>query len=125
MKIFWRYRESLQNPDYGGAAELYATAYRQTGGSYSGVNAASLWYMAGHKPKAQALAENILKANPPDNASAQMQYYFHATRGECLFILGDMEAAEAALGRALAIDPHNYAARASTVKKRWRRTLKP
>ena len=103
--------------DYSAAAELYAAAYRQTGGSYSGVNAASLWYMAGQKPKAQALAADILKAVSPDNASAQMQYYFHATRGECLFILGDMEAAEAALGRALAVDPHNYAARTSTVKQ--------
>ena len=109
--------EAASSSDYINAAQLYEDVYDATQGSYSGVNAASLWFMAGDIEKAQALAKRLLKTPPPDAPEPQEHYYFYATRGECFFILADMKAAEEALALALLADPDNYAARASTVKQ--------
>ena len=110
-------RPQALSANYINAAQIYEDVYEATQGSYSGVNAASLWYMAGDIAKAQNLATIILSAPPPIDASAQSQYYYHATRGECFYILEDMDGAAEALRQALKADTNNYAARASTVKQ--------
>ena len=103
---------------YTKAALLYEKTYELARGSYSGVNAASLWYMAGDKARAEKIAKDILRddeiAKLNDN---QSEYYRYATRAECLFILGDEEGAKAALSKALSVDPENYGARASTLRQ--------
>ena len=100
------------------AARLYEKTYELARGSYSGVNAASLWYMAGDKKRAEKIATDILQ----DDATVQMhdnqsEYYRYATRAECLYILGEEEGAKAALKKALSLDPENYGARASTLRQ--------
>ena len=107
---------------YAKAATLYEKTYAQTQGSYSGVNAATLWHLAGDKARAQKIATAILKDGSgsneaPENMSEQSHYYFHATRAECLFILGQESQAAAALAQALKSDPGNFGARASTINQ--------
>lgn len=103
---------------YSDAARLYEKTYAQTRGSYSGVNAATLWYLAGDRERAQKIATAILQDDTgPDSPDKQSQYYHFATRAECLFVLGEHEGAEAALKQALKADPGNYGARASTIKQ--------
>ena len=103
---------------YTKAALLYEKTYELARGSYSGVNAASLWYMAGDKERAEKIATDILT----DDKIAQLnnnqsEYYRYATRAECLFILGEEGGAKAALDLALSVDPGNYGARASTLRQ--------
>jgi len=103
---------------YAQAARHYERAFRQTGGGYSGVNAASLSWMAGEVEKAKALAQAILDdIPPPGNANPQAHYYFHATQAECHFLLGDEEAVKTAFSKAIKADPDNFAARASTIQQ--------
>lgn len=114
--------EELNDPSnlslYADAAALYEQTYEQTRGGYSGVNAASLWYMAGDESRAKHLAQTILtsyeRAEPEIEVS---NYYYHATRAECLFLLGNKRAAASALKDALEVDPDNHAARATTIKQ--------
>lgn len=107
---------------YAKAAELYEKTYAQTQGHYSGVNAATLWHLAGDKARAKEIATEILQDdrasnNASGNEAEQSQYYYHATRAECLFVLGEESQAAEALKLALDSDPGNYGARASTIKQ--------
>lgn len=107
---------------YAKAANLYENTYAQTQGNYSGVNAATLWHLAGQKARAKEIATEILQDDKgPNHASddeaEQSQYYYHATRAECLYVLGKERRAAEALKQALAADPGNYGARASTIKQ--------
>lgn len=103
---------------YAKAAGLYEQTYQRTQGSYSGVNAATLWYLSGEKDRAQKIAMAILQDDKVSEAAAtQSKYYYYATRAECLFILGDYEGTAQALDKALLADAGNYGARASTIKQ--------
>lgn len=103
---------------YTKAAVLYEKTYERTRGSYSGVNAASLWYMAGDKGRAEKIATAILQDDTgAEKDTDQSEYYRYATRAECLFILGEEEGAKAALKKALDVDAGNYGARASTIQQ--------
>jgi len=103
---------------YTKAAVLYEKTYELTRGSYSGVNAASLWYMAGDKNRAEKIATAILQDDTGAETDInQSEYYRYATRAECLFILGEEEGAKAALKKALDVDAGNYGARASTIQQ--------
>lgn len=103
---------------YAKAAVLYEKTYELARGSYSGVNAASLWYMAGDKERAKKIATEILQDEAIANLNdTQSEYYRYATRAECFFILGDKEGAQIALSKALSVDPENYGARASTLRQ--------
>lgn len=107
---------------YAKAARLYEKTYAQTQGDYSGVNAATLWHLAGETERARKIATTILEddadLNAYDgNAAQQSEYYDYATRAECLFVLGQEDLAEQALKLALKVDPENYGARASTIKQ--------
>ena len=100
------------------AAGHYEQAFNQTGGGYSGVNAASLYWMAGEIDKARRIAQKILTdVAVPGAENPQDLYYFHATQAECHFLLGDMKAMTGALSEAIQADPDNFAARASTVQQ--------
>ena len=72
---------------YAKAAALYEKTYKLARGSYSGVNAASLWYMAGDKARAEKIATDILQDDAiADLNDNQSEYYRYATRAECLYI---------------------------------------
>ena len=103
---------------YAKAAALYEKTYTQTRGSYSGVNAASLWYMAGDEIRAKEIAAAILQDRTlKKDGSSVSNYYHHATQAECLFLLDDEAGAASALEKALSVDPDNYAARATTIRQ--------
>ena len=100
------------------AAKHYEKAFDETGGGYSGVNAASLFWMAGEVKRAEAIARKILKdVSAPHDGNPQDLYYFHATQAECHFLLDNSDAVALSLAKAIEADPDNYAARASTVRQ--------
>jgi len=100
------------------SAKAYFAAFEKTGGSYSGINAASLFWLAGDKTKAQSLAQTVLDAMPvPPENDPENLYYHHATRAEIFWILGQQNECDTALILAIRADPENYAARAATLSQ--------
>lgn len=101
------------------SAALYEAAYKDSGGSYSGVNAATMALLAAMPLEiVVARADNILAQLPPAKDLTPTNHYFNeATRAECLLLRGDGSASESCLRAAIAFDPQNYAAHASTLKQ--------
>jgi adenylate cyclase len=93
------------------AAQLYEAVANQYNRSYSCVNAASLWLLAGDEPRARRLAIRTL-----DRQTTQEQdpYWRLVTEAEVAVVLGDEGRARAALHAAAAIEPVDLGARAST-----------
>jgi len=87
------------------AAAAYEDVYRRLGRSYAGINAASLWRIAGRTAQAHALAGAVLElvareeaalTNPLDGG----HYWVWVTRAEARLVLGDQAKAIAALQEA-------------------------
>jgi hypothetical protein len=107
------------------AAEAYARVHRRTGGTFSGINAATLLFLAGRVGEGRDLAEAVLQDLEAARADAGLAgYYWHATRAEALVLLGQREAAQAELARAAACsdDP---GARATTLRQLRRLAARP
>ena len=98
------------------AAEKYAEAYALHGDYYPGINLATLALIAGDAPRSTAVARAILDGLAKSNA-ADDAYYRAATRAEACFLLGRLDEAEAALAAAIALDPGNHTAHASTLRQ--------
>lgn len=100
------------------AAQGYQAVYEQTGGHYPGINAASMFALAGSRERAAHLASQVLElcatARPTDDEAA---YYLMATRAEANLLLGDVAAAHLTLKRAIERDRDNHAALASTLRQ--------
>jgi class 3 adenylate cyclase/tetratricopeptide (TPR) repeat protein len=96
------------------AAAKYAEAYALHGDYYPGVNLATLSLIAGDRAKAAEVARAVLDAVPPGGDDA---YYRAATRAEACFLLGRLDEAEEALAAAIAADPGNSTAHASTLRQ--------
>ncbi|NNE57023.1 MAG: DUF4071 domain-containing protein [Hellea sp.] len=101
------------------SAEQYEDAFRDTGGYYSGINAATMSRLGGMpKEVVDMQARKILEIlSIEDEVSDEEIYFIEATRAEAYLLLGDIERAQAALRRALDYDPLNYIAHASTLKQ--------
>lgn len=100
------------------AAERYGEAHALTGGSYSGINTAALYLLAGRTDEARRVARNMRKAVAgPAPAPGEAAYYHAATAAEAELILGNQAQAERMLADAVALDPHNHVAHASTLKQ--------
>lgn len=100
------------------AADTYAAAYARFGGPYSGINTATLRWMAGAREAARALAGKLLAEMPTvPPAGRQARYYAFATQAECLLLLGRPDEAEHALSQAFRAAPEDYAAQASTLRQ--------
>ncbi len=93
------------------AARLYEAVANQYNRSYSCVNAASLWLIAGDDARARRLAIRTL-----DRQTTQEQdpYWRLVTEAEVAVVLHDEARARAALHAAAAIEPVDFGARAST-----------
>lgn len=87
------------------AAAAYEDVYRRLGRSYAGVNAATLWQIAGRQAQAHDLARDVLQVvareiaaltGPADSG----HYWAWATRAEALLVLGDTAGAMTALATA-------------------------
>jgi class 3 adenylate cyclase/tetratricopeptide (TPR) repeat protein len=96
----------------------YHEAYRDTGGTYTGINTAALYLVGGNETRAFSLAKEVLQKlerispNPGEDA-----YYHMATVAEAHLILSETGQAQSCLGDALQLDPHNYEAHATTLKQ--------
>ncbi len=101
------------------SAEKYEEAYKDTGGYYSGINAATMSILGGiPKEIVEMRAKRILEGLPAIADQPDEEIYFmEATRAEAYILLGDMVMAQLALRRALDYDPLNYTAHASTLKQ--------
>ena len=101
------------------SAQKYEAAYQDTKGYYSGINAATMSFLA-DAPKEIILAriEHIQKSLPATENLTPTDYYFiEATRAECFLILEEISRAKACLRRAINFDPLNYSAHAATLKQ--------
>ena len=98
------------------AAEKYGEAYAHTGGTYSGINMAALTLVGGDKQKAYETAQAVLAALKETSAKPGADAYYHiAIVAEAELISCNYANAERALADAIALDPHNYPAHASTL----------
>jgi hypothetical protein len=103
------------------AARAYEGVYRRLSRSYAGVNAATLWQIAGRPDLAQALAREVLELVTRESAALSGttdagHYWAWATRAEALLILGDISGAIAALTTAADGHREDHGAQATT---RW------
>lgn len=96
------------------AAERYESIYRTVHGVYTGVNAATMWLVAGDGTKSRKLAREALDICRRDIDSGDDSYWTAATEAEAALLLDDIDIARAAIGRANAVSSGQYAARAST-----------
>lgn len=114
-----RYSVSHEIEDARASASAYEAAFQDTGGYYSGINAATMSLLAKVpteivKGRAQAVLTR-LSGMTGDNA--QDRYFIQASRAEAYYILGDRMAAQNTLQDALDYDPLNYTAHASTYRQ--------
>lgn len=100
------------------AAKAYGLAYERFGGTYSGINTAAMYLVAGDKNTAHSTAQQIKTALRSITPMPGVDAYYHmATVAETWLILGDLKRAEQSLGDAIPLDPHNFEAHASTLKQ--------
>lgn len=87
------------------AAAAYEDVYRRLHRSYAGVNAATMWRIAGHTERAHQLAREVLEIVATELAAltgpAEVGHYWAwVTRAEALLVLGDTTGAITALQNA-------------------------
>ncbi len=96
-------------------AGLYEVVFDRTGDYYPGVNAATMWLLAGKPARATDLARRVLDAlSRTSLADPGKAYYRAATEAEAALLLDDLDNAAAALERAAAAHGGDYAALATT-----------
>ena len=97
------------------AADLYETAAKQFGRFFTCINATTLRLLAGDVDRARELANEARRLVATDRASGSTDdYWQEATEAEAALIIGDIDAAAAALRVAVQIAGENYAAMAVT-----------
>jgi adenylate cyclase len=89
-------------PLAGDAAAAYEAVFDATGAYFPGINAATLWRMAGDQGRSERLARSALK----DAQAAPPGYWAAATIAEAQILLGNADAAEAALRGAMSNGVH-------------------
>ena len=100
------------------SAERYGEAYALHRDYYPGINVATMAMLAGDRARSSAVARAVLEGLNAGGAGATGDaYYRAATRAEAYFLLGRLDEAERALAGAIALDPNNYAAHASTLRQ--------
>ena len=110
---------SERAPAAGVAAAAYEAVFDRFHRSYSCINAATLWLIAGDAERSRRLADTALAITRSSAADTTIDstadaYWLAATEAEAHLLLGDPDAAYAALERADREAPGDYAARAST-----------
>ncbi|HUS25697.1 MAG TPA: adenylate/guanylate cyclase domain-containing protein [Candidatus Binatia bacterium] len=103
---------------YRASATAYAAAFHATGKPFSGVNAASMFLLAGDRDGSRRVARavrDVLAAERPDDDAAR--YFFHVTDAELALVEGDAAAAGAALRRADAFLARDATGRSRTLRQ--------
>lgn len=96
------------------AATLYECIHARTGGTFSGINAASMWLFAGDPERAAMLARQVLAACGSERpASPEEAYSIAATEAEAALLLGDLDKAETKLRLVRLLSGDDHASRAA------------
>jgi len=95
---------------------LYHRAFKETGGYYSGINAAATGLMLGRATEARRLAETVQSICEEQLVSGggDEAYWLAATRAEAILIAGDVPAAKQAYADAVQGSNSGFAAVSST-----------
>ena len=100
------------------AFELYTQAYRNTGGYWSAINAATLALMLGDRQVASSLAQDVQeqcgRKLPQAEAGSTERYWLLSTLGEAALLLDEWPAAEDWYGQALIEGAGNWGSLQST-----------
>ena len=107
------------------SADAYHKAWQLTGGHYSGINAATLYTLAGKAGIGQETAKRVLKtaASIKGSETPENSYYREASCAEAYLLLGKINQARNTLATAQKLDPENWIAHASTLRQ-FERILK-
>jgi len=107
-------RGAPRQADLRAAAAFYAEAHAFGSGAFSAINAATLFFLAGDEPNAQAWRQRAMAACAAASVAAPLDRYWRdATLAEAALLAGDDAAAARALQQATAL-PRDAAAWAST-----------
>lgn len=102
----------------GRAARKYADVFEQTRGHYPAINAATMHLLAGEKTASEQYARAVLSSEfAAEPAGGEEAYYQMASRAEAHLLLGDLGGAHGALRAAIARDPENLIAHATTIQQ--------
>ncbi len=101
------------------SADAYLRAYQLTGGIFSGINAATMSVITGHRLAGEAIARAVFEMahRPVAGESTEARYYREATCTEALIITGRTTDAIKALAETISVDPQNYTAHATTLRQ--------
>jgi hypothetical protein len=97
------------------AAQAYLAAFRQTGGYFTAINAASMFLLAGDSDTSHRLAREVLVLAAGTSAADDTDhYYLRASEAEAALLLGDAARCRRSLGEADALARGNVHARSRT-----------
>ncbi|HUP16797.1 MAG TPA: BTAD domain-containing putative transcriptional regulator [Acidimicrobiia bacterium] len=99
------------------SAEAYQAAFDRHRSAYLGVNAATMWLMAGQRDRAVAAAQAALAARVDAPEATEDRYWDAASEAEAALVMGELGRASDALERAGRWSEGNSAARATTLKQ--------
>lgn len=97
------------------AAEAYSAAHALSPAPYLAINSATARLLAGDPARAKAEASTVLALLDGPEPPVDTLYFLAATRAEALLLLGDEQAARAAMTQAAKADPDGWADRAVTL----------
>ena len=101
--------------DFQASAQAYLSAFRQTGGYFTAINAATMFLLAGDAETSHQLAREVLAlASGTLPANDIDQYFLLATEAEAALLLGDVERCKHSLRAADALARGNVSARSRT-----------
>jgi hypothetical protein len=100
---------------FAAAAEAYAAAGERS--TYALINAATLYRMAGNVDAGRDAAVAVLGLIAAGDHEPDTPYWLAATRAEALLVLGDVPAAERALGEAVLLAPRAWEEHAITLRQ--------
>lgn len=100
------------------AALAYLDAFRRCSGSYSGINAASMYQLSGRREAARALAGEVLAQLRTETGGDEVhRYYLAVTEAEAALLLGDLARCRSCLQRANAWLGDDINRRSSTLRQ--------
>ncbi len=101
--------------DFQASALAYQSAFRQTGGYFTAINAATMFLLAGDAATSRQLAQEVLAlAGATVPADDTDHYYLRASEAEAALLLGDGLRSRNSLRAADALAPGNFSARSRT-----------
>lgn len=102
----------------GESAAAYERLFIAGADPYPGINAATMWLLAGEEGRARELALAVREHPGAGRGDDPMAVYWSAaTEAEAALLLGEVDSAAATLVRAAAANPHDLGARASTLRQ--------